>query len=657
MFPRDKAVSRNCGPALILSVLVSLVATGKPADNQVSKPAPVTPQSDNAAHKRPSSPNTPNAKAKKPGSLKTPATEAKAKPSPEEIKQRALSLLEDVQLGSDKINPVEYKILTEVETATVLWQVDRERALSIVKSAINAMRRLLEERKESTEVDGMRQSKEQMLWFLAIRKIAALQPTLVQELLSEGESTDKPKELMKTVWTEEARAMLSVATDTVERDPRLAARTAEQAFSLGQASYVAFLHRLAQRDNAEAERFATMMIDRLRDSSISPILFQNLLSFVSAPASSSTLKDHFYRAVLVRIRREISPDKTAEELADALRVARGVGGEAAEYSQTWQQEFDNTILAIEGLIKELSLVLPAPPGRKLIDMSSLSAASPANTQEIRDALFEAGSIRDPKARDREYQKLAASAARSADKSLAEEIMSMISDESMRLETTTLIYSPLIREAIADSAWGKAQQLTMLIKDPLARALVFVRVAQEMEKAREDKSSIIDAYALALNRLYRDDPTDRLAKAYLLIAGPLLNLDRDRGIDAIRASAQVVSRFSTTEQPLSESAIGNGASTWIRYSDPSMRAEEVLNLPDLVTSTFSRIAEKDTENALEIAQWVGHRGMYSLAQLAIIRVLLRRASSPTVGRTHASPPASNRVIQQKPAAPPTAPKRP
>ena len=66
--------------------------------------------------------------------------------------------------------------------------------------------------------------------------------------------------------------------------------------------------------------------------------------------------------------------------------------------------------------------------------------------------------------------------------------------------------------------------------------------------------------------------------------------------------------------------------WIQYSDPSFNADEVLNLAELVTTTFAQIAERNTQNALEVTAWINHRGMYALAQLAVIKVLLKKAST-------------------------------
>ncbi|HLG14290.1 MAG TPA: hypothetical protein VJH03_07285 [Blastocatellia bacterium] len=545
-------------------------------------------------------------------------------------KKEALALLEAVLSSAQKIRTDEYRILTEVEAATLLWQLDKERSIAILKRVVHTIRALLQDKNESTEVNPQRKSKERMLWFLVMRRIAALKPELVQQLVREGEPDPKPREAISGIWTEEARAMLIAASELIEKDPVLAARVAEQALPLGFASYSSFLRELARRDSVTAERFATVIIDRLRDSPINPIALRNFASFVSARERSATLRDHFFEALATRLRREILPDKTLEDLADALSVARGMAEEAGRYSAYWQQELEAISLSLEGLFNQRSLALPAPPTRRMIDMSAFSPAQPGDTRGIRDSLPQVGAIRDTKARDIEYQKLASKAATNDDLALAEEIMSKISDDGVRRETSIQVYSPLVRKSLGGSQWRQAQNLASQILDPLARALVFDRMAQEMAKAGEDTFSIVGAYDTALARLYRDDATDRKAKAFLIIARPLLKLDRERGIDAIKSCAKVMGQLSDSETPPQESAIGSAASTWILYPNPTLSADEVLNLPDLVTTTFVEAAERNVEDALTIASSINDRGMQSLAQLAICKVLLKEANRQTVG---------------------------
>ncbi|HWP42483.1 MAG TPA: hypothetical protein VNO14_04560, partial [Blastocatellia bacterium] len=105
-------------------------------------------------------------------------------------------------MTADKITPAEYRIFTEVEAATLLWNIDRERSITILRGVVKAMRQLLESAKVSTVITPFRKSKERRLWFLAMRKIAALKPELVQELVLENSSEDQSKRMTTGDFTE-----------------------------------------------------------------------------------------------------------------------------------------------------------------------------------------------------------------------------------------------------------------------------------------------------------------------------------------------------------------------------------------------------------------------------------------------------------------------
>ena len=192
-------------------------------------------------------------------------------------KKQAMLLLDEVLANADKINPVEYSILIRVEAANVLWQSDKEQSVSILKGAIKTLRGLLEEEKQSQTTERTRFEESNNLRFLVLRKIAAMNPTLITELAVENSSG---KEAINGEWTPEARAVISIATDQIQKAPELAAQLAEQSMSLGLVDWVGFLENLNSRDSAEAERLAIKVIDHLRDSSITPLMLSDLARFV-----------------------------------------------------------------------------------------------------------------------------------------------------------------------------------------------------------------------------------------------------------------------------------------------------------------------------------------------------------------------------------------
>ncbi len=210
--------------------------------------------------------------------------------SPQEKKQWAISLLEETLAGANHIKPVEYSILTKVEAALMLLEFDRPRSVSILRDAIKATRELLAERGISTKMDYRKDSKERRLWSSIIRKIGAVSPDLVGELLLENSSAGNLDKSISGEWTEEARAMIGVASSHIEKNPALAIRIVEQTLPLGRVDLSSFLSMLSRHDSALAEQFAITLIDRFRDSSTRGVLW-DLIRFVWVPERSTRLKE------------------------------------------------------------------------------------------------------------------------------------------------------------------------------------------------------------------------------------------------------------------------------------------------------------------------------------------------------------------------------
>lgn len=578
-------------------------------------------------------------KSTTPASKKPQATDQKNKRDPksekdrnnefsispqEQKKQQAITLLEGVLANAHRIEPVEYRVLTQVEAGTQLYTFDKERSIALFKSAFKTMRQLLDEEKPSKPTALRVESRRQRIWFFTLRKIAAVNPALLQALLLETSSSDKSKRAIKDEWTDEARAIISVAADQIEKDPKLAARLAQQSLAFGLVDWAGFLNRLGKQDRNEAERLAMALIDRLRDSSISPIELRNLSRYIFIPEQSSSLQEYYFQSLVIRLRRDVRSDIPTPDLEDDLSVARGMSRFALSHSPDRQPEFDALIYEFEALFNARSSALPAPPERRMMDVSTMLPASPGDTQKIADALPQVGAIKDLQARDREYQKLAAKAAQNADVSLAEDILSRMSDADFRRESTLLVYGPLVRKAINEADWPQAQKYATVIQEPLGRTLTLDRIAQAMAQAHQDKLLVLDVYATALVRLDHDESTEKVAKAFLMIAKSLDPIDRERSQEAITSAIATLNRLWIKGESPGDSTLGTALSTWVRLPNYSVAADEVLDLTDMVESLFRGLAKRDADKALSVALRFSNSGLYSIAQLAISRELFAAA---------------------------------
>lgn len=555
-----------------------------------------------------------------------PSAEPNSKPDTpgnvalDQKKQQGLDLLEGVLSRSRRITPIDYRILTDVEAATILWSLDRDRSISILKDSITLMRALAEKKDSPTATDRSREMRIKKLRFLVVRKIARLNPELVQELVSDD---DKSTEPIQGEWTEESRALMNLAKEQIQQDPKSAARLFEQSLALGASDWTSFLEKLSQRDNNEAERTATVLIDRLRDSSITPIALRNLARFVLAPDRSSSFREHFFQSVAVRLRRDIRPDVSASDLEDDLRLAREIGWWTKAQAPQFEAEFGSIASVFEAAFAARSLASPGPAAVKTLSVQTTLPAKSGDTSGITEALRKVAQLADPGARDRQYQKLAVEAAFSADAGLAEEIMSKIDSEPARLETTALVYNPLVKKAINESDWSQAQKQASKIRQPLARTLAYDGIAQAMLKAKQDKQTVIGVYTEAETQLDREAPAATVAKAYLMLSKPLYGLDRDRALDAVKSCAYVLNKLDIKDEPLEESGIASSVAAWVRFTDPSLSADEILNLPDLIAAAFEDLARRNSDDALSVAEAIRNEGVYSMAQLAISKVLLEK----------------------------------
>jgi hypothetical protein len=629
---RNETALRTSGRAsfpvilCLLSVLastVSIPAAQQDAAVRAAKPPQVT-SSSNVPSKPSSAPEM-NQQSKKGASLLVSATATarnKEEASSRESKELAMSLLEGVLLGTDRITPVEYNVLTQIEAAALLWQVDQDRALAMLKSACETMRELREK-----DPDKSINSKQRRLRFLAFLKIARLKPELVKDLALNKSNDDKSPQAMSGDWTEEARAIMTIADEQIEKNPTLAAQLVQQTFSLGQVDWAVFLRKLSARDSGLSERVAMTVIDRLSRSSITPIYLLNFRRFVFTPARSAQLKELFFKSLAIRLRRDINPAVSPAGVNTDLVTTQDALRMAADYPR-WQAEFEGINSALQELLKARS-VSPDTRHNKTIPISMMDEIKPGDTKEIAEAVPGVERIKEAKARDSKYQEMATKAAFNSDLRLAEEIISKIEDEAIRRDTNLSVYSPFVRKAINESDWTGATEYASKIVDPLGRTLVLDRIAQGMSKSNKDKQSVKEVYSFAVYRLRRESPTEDVAKAFVILAKSLSTIDHEESLYAVSWAVYILNRLTRNGELLGESKVGGALAWWVSVPAFSLH-DEVLDLTEMIGPLFREMAKRDSDIAQTVAHGFADQGLYSIAQLGIVRALLEKAGNSKGG---------------------------
>ena len=381
---------------------------------------------------------------------------------------------------------------------------------------------------------------------------------------------------------------------------------------------MSFLRRLAQFDNGEADRLTTKLIDKLRDSSATPIHLLNLRAFILAPDRSTLLKHHYLQSFLVRLRRDLNPNLSQQDLEDDLNILRSMTAVAANQGGNWSTEFNNLLRAFEEIYSQRSLSLPQAPAVKVVDISKQTAQT-EDTSSLTEEMARLAAARESAARDRSLQRLASDAASRADVALAEESMSKITDEQIRRETTVAVYNPLLRKEIAESNWTRAQRYAGAMADPLGLALAFDRIGQAMIRAREDKASVKTVYGTALFHLNRTDPSEKVVKGLLILAKSLSAIDEKESNEVLRTAISGFNKAAAAES-LEESSLTPALRNLIPASY-SFAPDEAIDLTNMFTSAFREIAKKDVDEAMFIADGLQHAGMRSLLYLAVSKALL------------------------------------
>jgi hypothetical protein len=570
-------------------------------------------QSDSKASKKPgqSAPDSrPGKKAPPNGHLKG-GVKLDLSAQREQRKQLALSMIQDVLTSSHRITPVEYAILAEVEAATLLWSLDRDQAMSLLKSNFEKLTEL----KDKKACCG-KASKARRLRYLAFHKIAMLNPELLSTLSSR--QGDKPGNSVSADWSEEARALISVATDTINDKPDLAAALAQQVLALGQVDWTVFLRRLHERDSEAAGRLALIIITQLADSPLPPVVLLNLSRFTLARDVSTRVRNAFFEAVAMRLGRDMRLDLPTANLAPTLLAARDAYRMAANDAR-WQPQFGKMVDDLETVLRSGDVVVPAR-GKKVIPMQLPQSEIIGGDDPKVTAQAQQNEIT-PANRDQAYRQRATEAAGRGNLLAAEEAMSKIEDAGIKGDTSLTVYGPFVRQAFLDSEWSKAWSYADRITDPLGRTLALNRIARAMATAGKDRRSINEVYNIAFTQLRRDTQSESVAKSYLILARSLSTADPDRSLDALEWAIHVLNRVSMNGELMADFKVPSNLTPWISVTIYGLH-DEALDLTALIGPVFEELAKRDPNRAHSIALGILHNGVYSFAALGIARELLR-----------------------------------
>ena len=493
-----------------------------------------------------------------------------------EEKQRMLqSDVETILASAYRLEPPEYRIIVEVESASLLWEIDKEHAHSVLAGAFDRVRAVQPDRGAVKTASIPREKLK--LWVL--RKAARLDSNLVTELLAKDDGAGESRSVVANDWSDEGRAILAAAFDQIDRDPAAASRLAQQSLAFGLADLPGFLRQLSASDKRLAEQQAMSFIGRLRDSSASPFFLLNFQSFVLTKNTSASLRDAYFEALAFRLRRDITNESPTREIEELLQAARAAAQMARGFAR-WESEFIQIIAEFERRLTTRSQAIPGPIRRIAVDFPDLIATE-SDSREVAEAALRAAAITNPKARDTEYRELAVRAAMKADVRLAEDLLSRIDDDELRRITSVAVYSPLVRRALRDANVIQASGYVLKISHSLGRSLV----VDSMARSIQNKEALKDLYDGALSRSERDPRSQSAVKAALILAKSMLTAKAARSFEALSWAVYAMNNCAETLSLIESSETPREVQIWVGLPSGMHRSEEVLETTELIGQVF------------------------------------------------------------------------
>lgn len=549
------------------------------------------------------------------------------------VRQQKLQLMiEQVIARLGQIEPVETKILAYVETATTLWKYDKPRAYQLIEQGIELLDRLYEKKLDSSltvDLNSIKAEKEarEQFFRIIIRKIALLDPSLAAKL--EKDRQEK-KEDTQPQYTEAAQAIMDKAFSLAKEDPIRAAQMARDSMSQDQGipyNTLSILFALNLKDKVVAQKLAMDFIKRYEAIPYSLANFPPIAQYVFyKEGSTEELRDLYFNAFANRLRNDLLLDPPPAYLPKLRPCLLASLHFAASYPKS-QQQFEQLRIEVENYLPPRQ---PAATQRgtqtQVIDMSDLLPAKEGETQSIKDAQARAAGLVDPNQRDKEYSRLAASAAQKADQFLAEDLLGKIKDEQIRGVASLGVYGPLVRKALEEKDWFRAQNLSTKVTDPLGRSFILTDVASEMNAAKIEKDAIIRFYVGGLNQLQADPENLNVAKAYLALVNPILPLDQTLALTAARGAVRGFNNSKLPRPYSNDAALPRGAAIWGHRSRAELGgAQETFEPSEVLPRIFQAIAVKEPLESQTLADQFLDRGLQTFAQLGIISMELAEQS--------------------------------
>jgi hypothetical protein len=142
----------------------------------------------------------------------------------------------------------------------------------------------------------------------------------------------------------------------------------------------------------------------------------------------------------------------------------------------------------------------------------------------------------------------------------------------------------------------------------------------MSQSGKDKQAVRDTYNFASYKLQRDAPTEDVARSYLILARSLSTIDIEDSFDALAWAVHLFNKLTRNGKLMADYKVSGSLALWVKVPVFSLH-DEVLDLTEMIGPIFREMAKRSLDRTRMVAEGFAHQGLYSFAELGIVRGLL------------------------------------
>ncbi len=564
--------------------------------------------------------------------VSTPPPEtARAGDAQQELKLKALVLLEDVIKDSELFRHAENRLRVRAAAANVLWDHDQARARILFKEVTAGLADLLnnqeagDEPEQSRMLQGPRQLRRELLQMMAQRD-----PRLARELLRTTRSQETGGHSRRGDVLADRPLELNLATQLAESDPGQALEIAEESLA-GGLSYElpGVLSALQEKDPAAAARLASQMVTRLRtekigESDVAKSVAVSLLRLATQTADDTTaqksaqplLDQQTMHELIEKLAAEaLRPNSTSPELLGVLSelmpaVEKYAPARAAQVRRKMEQS--------GGTVEEPQ-VIPAAA----VDYNSYQAVMEKG--DVDEILAAAGSAPEG-LREALYQQAAAKLMEQGNAARARQVINEhLQNPVQRKQALAELDEAAAYAAARQGNLEQARKLVATLRTSEERVLALVQLA-EGASAKGDRG-----FALALLDEAREMSSARAKNVKQLLAQ--LAVARAYGpLDASRSLAILEPAVDQLNELLAAGVVLGGF-----FAEELVQDDEIMMEPLTAVSNelfnsymgdFSALARADFERTRELADRFQRPEIRTIARLLVAQSVLSPKQLPT-----------------------------